>query len=97
MTRLLIETFEVLAGTTIKPTWVSAGVTPTSISSALIDRNGTLVHSIAATASGGGYFYAFNPVPNTPDTWYVNEWIAVIATNTYRSRSFINALLPEVD
>lgn len=97
MPRLLMETFEVLAGTTIKTTWVSSGVTAGTISSALINGSGTLVHSTAGTSSGNGFYYALHPVPNSADRWYVNEWFAIISANTYRSRSFINALLPEVD
>lgn len=97
MPRLVIDTFEVIAGSTIKTTWVSSGVTAGAISSALIDNSGTVVHSAPGVSSGSGLYYALHPVPNTPDTWYVNEWFTTINANTYRSRSLINALLPGVD
>lgn len=97
MPRLVIDTFEVIAGSTIKATWVSSGVTAGVISSALLSGSGTVVHSTAGVSSGNGLYYALHPVPNTPDTWYVNEWFTTISANTYRSRALINALLPGVD
>lgn len=92
----MINVIRTIGGTTLKPTWVNSGVTPTSLSSALLDASENLVNSIAATSSLNGFFYALHAVPNTR-AWFVNEWIAVVGVNTYVSRQFINAQKLEVD
>jgi hypothetical protein len=93
---IFINTIEVIAGSTIRVTWVNEGSVALPISSALFDNEETLVHSVAAVASGNGYYYADHPVPNSA-CWLVNQWIAVINANTYRDRQFVHAVLPEVD
>lgn len=98
MSKLLIETHEVIAGSTFMPTWFSDGVTPTTIASAIRNSSESLVNSVAAVASGGGHYYALNPIPSSyGNTWFVNEWIAVINANTFVSRQFVRAVLPETD
>jgi hypothetical protein len=91
-----IRPYEVIAGSTIRLTWVSSGAVPSSIASTLRDRNEVLVSSLAATSSGGGAFYAIMPHPRTPG-WYVNEWIAVVNANTYTNRQFGKVVTMEVD
>lgn len=85
-----------VAGTTIKPTWVSSGTTASPIISRLLDNSETLVSSCAGVSSGNGFYYATHLLPNTR-AWYVNEWIAVVNANTYVGRQFYRAVLPEVD
>lgn len=91
-----LNVIERVAGTTVRPTWVNPGVTPTSISSALLDADEQLVNSVAAISSGGGYFYALHTLPNSR-AWYVNEWSSVINGYPYKHRQFVRALKPEVD
>lgn len=90
-----IKTTEIIAGTTFRATFVSSGTTVSANGSSLYDRSETLVSSVAAVDSGGGFWFAIHPV-NTPG-WYVNEWVSVIAANTYVYRQFIRAIRPEVD
>lgn len=92
----MLNVIEKLGGTTLKATWVSSGDLASPISSALFDRNETLVGSIAAVSSGNGFFYAVHLLPNTRG-WYVNQWIGVIGANTYIDRQLIRCTMPEVD
>lgn len=92
-----INIIERVAGSTLKSTWVNSGVTANPISSAILDRNETLINSVAATSSGGGFYYALHALPTTPNVWYVNQWIAYIGANTYVDRQFVKATRPEVD
>lgn len=81
---------EMVAGSTIKLTWVNSGVTPSSIQSRLIDGTETIVSTVAGTSSGNGFYYGLHTIPNS-DAWYVNEWFAYIGTNTYVSRQLVHA------
>lgn len=92
-----VNIIEKIAGTTIKVTWVNSGVTVSPLSSALLDRNEALVHSIAASSSGDGFYYALHPLPTSPGQWYVNQWIGVINANTFKERQLVKAIFPEVD
>lgn len=83
-----IPTVDVIAGTTLRATWVNSGITPTALSSALVSGSETVVHSVAAVSSGNGHYFALNPVPAAAG-WYVNEWIGVIASNTYIDRQLV--------
>jgi hypothetical protein len=90
------QVYEVTARTTRQLEWVNSGVTPSAISCALIDRNETLVSSVAAVSSGNGHYYALVTHPGS-GCWVVNEWIAVINANTYVSRQFGHVITQEVD
>jgi hypothetical protein len=88
--------YEVIAGATIKLTWVSSGAVPSTIACTLRDRSEALISSMTATASGNGHFYAMMPHPGSRQ-WVVNEWIAVINANTYVDRQFGKVVTLEVD
>jgi hypothetical protein len=85
-----------LIGNTVRTTWVSSGAAPTSISSALIDKDETLVHSMTAVSSGGGMYYSAHTLPSSAG-WYVNEWKAVIDGYPFVSRQLIKAEIVEAD
>lgn len=91
-----IPVVDVIAGTTLRTTWVSSGMVPTTILSSIRSGSETLVHSIAAVASGDGHFFALHPVP-TSGGWYINEWIAILASNTYVDRQLIRSQRLEVE
>lgn len=91
-----INTVEVIAGTTIRTTWVSSGVAASPICSALLTGSETVVHSVAAVDSGNGHYYAVHPVPSSGG-WYVNRWLASIGVNTYENRQLVRAQRLEVD
>lgn len=91
-----IPVTELIAGTTLRATWVSSGTTPSGITSILRDRSETIVNTATPVDSGNGLWYAVHPLPNTPG-WFVNEWRSVMASNTYSDRQFIKAIYPEVD
>lgn len=83
------QTVEVIAGTTLRTTWVSSGVTPTNIFSRLSTGSAdTLVSSFAGVSSGNGFYYALHTVPNSGQ-WLVNEWQATIDGFPYFSRQLI--------
>lgn len=83
-------------GSTLRSTFINSGATASSIYSALRDKNDVLVSSVAATDSGNGHYYADLPLP-TSAQWMVNEWGAVINTNTYRRFQLVEVVKPEVD
>ena len=89
-------TIEKLAGTTLKVTVVNSGATVSPISSALFDRNESLVNSIAAVSSSNGFYYALHLLPNSAQ-WMINEWRGVISTNTYVERQFVRVRTMETD
>jgi hypothetical protein len=83
-------------GSTLRATLVCSGATISSAYSCLRDRDNTLVSSLAATSSGNGHMYADLPLPVTPQ-WMVNEWGAIINTNTYRRFALVEVRGVEVD
>jgi hypothetical protein len=87
---------EIIAGTTIRTTWISSGTTASGMTSILRDKVDAVVNTATPVDSGNGFWFAVHPIPNTRD-WYVNEWFAIIAANTYTNRQFIKAIKPEVD
>ena len=97
-----IPLIERVAGTTLKVTWVNSGTSPGPISSSIFDRGETLIHSVSATASGDGLFYAYHFLPTSlsgpsPNLyWLVNQWVAVLNANTLTDRQFIRVERPEV-
>jgi hypothetical protein len=88
--------YEVIAGATIKLTWVNSGVTAAPICSTLRDKSDTLVSSVAATDSGNGHYYAVMQHPGSAQ-YVVNQWLAVINGNTYVDRQFGRVYTGEVD
>lgn len=78
-------------GSTIRVTWVNSGVIYSPISSALFDCNSTLVHSVAQTSSGNGFFYADHPLNVGSRQYMVNEQIGVTNANTYRRYQIVDA------
>lgn len=93
-----IPVVEVIAGTTLRATYVSSGMTVNPLGSALLSGSETVVHSIAAVASGNGFYFALHTVPTSPHLpWLVNEWIGVIASNTYVDRQLVRVHRLEVD
>ncbi len=88
--------YKTLARTTEVFAWVSSGAVAGTISSALIDRNETLVSSIAATSSGNGFYFANMTMPGSAQ-WLVNEWRATINGNLFIKRQFLQVLTMEVD
>lgn len=91
-----INFFEDIAGTTFRATWVSSGVTPGLISSALRDSAENIISSVQGISSGNGFYYAFHTLPTSPG-WFINEWTALIGINqnTYIKRQFIRGVFPE--
>ena len=91
-----IPVVDVIAGTTLRATWVGSGMVPTLITSALRTGSETVVSSVAAVASGNGFYFALHPIP-TSGGWYINEWIAILASNTYVDRQLVRTTRLEVD
>ena len=87
---------KILYGHTKKSTWVSSGVTATTIYVAIYDGNESLVTSMSMTSSGNGYYYAVVTYPNT-EGFYVEEWNAVVSTKTYKKRERFQIVLSEAD
>jgi hypothetical protein len=83
-------------GSTLRTTWVNTGASASGISSALIDRNGTLVTSASQTSSGNGHYFADLPMPLVPGN-YLNEQKGVISSNTYIRYQIVKLTAPEVD
>jgi hypothetical protein len=90
------DIYEVLANCTKTLAFVSSGAVAGTISSALIDRNETLISSVAASDSGNGHYYAVMAHPGSAQ-WVVNEWRAVINGSTYIGRQFGKVVTMEVD
>lgn len=91
------EVSERIAGTTLIPTWINSGQTPSSITSKLLTGSATVVNTATPVSSGDGHYFALHALPSSPsDAWYINEWVAVISASTYVNRQFIHAMTPEV-
>lgn len=91
-----IPVTEIIAGTTLRTTWISSGTTASGITSILRDKDDAVVNTATPVDSGSGFWFAVHAIPNTAG-WYVNEWRAIVAANTYVNRQFIRAVRPEVD
>ena len=83
-------------GSTLRATFVCSGATISGGYSCLRDGSNSLVTSLAATSSGNGHLYADLPLP-TSAQWMVNEWGAIINTNTYRRFALVEVRGMEVD
>ena len=90
------EPIEVVAGSTLRLTWINSGTSPSPIISVLENNSGTMISSRAGVASGNGHFYADHSVPSTPGQWYLAWWYATLSTNTYASPQLVHAFRPEV-
>jgi len=87
---------EKLAGTTLKVTFVNSGATAAPISSAILNRDETLINSVTASDSGNGFYYALHLLPNSAQ-WMVNEWRATISANSYTERQMVRVRTMETD
>lgn len=87
-----IPVVEVIAGTTLRSTWVNSGVTPSQLTSALLSGSETLVSSVTPISSGDGHYFGPLAIPASGPAWYVNEWRAVIASNTYTDRQLVRVV-----
>ena len=93
-----IPVVEVIAGTTLRATYVSSGMTVSPLGSALLSGSETVVNSVVAVSSGNGHYFALHTVPTSSSAgWYVNEWIGVIASNTYVDRQLVRVHRLEVE
>lgn len=88
---------DVIAGTTLKLTWINSGVTPDSISMNLLDRDEVVVSSSTPVSSGNGHYYALLQVPSSAAAWYVGRSIALVSPNSYVNRVLVRARRLEVD
>lgn len=93
---LKVPLLEVIAGTTLKLTWVSSGVTPSNLTLCLRDKDETLVSSVSPISSGNGHYFAPLYVPRSWP-YYVAESIAVIDASTYVNRAIVKAQKLEVN
>lgn len=83
-------------GSTLRATFVCSGASISGAYSCLRDASNAMVTSRAAVDSGNGHIYADLPLPNSAQ-WMVNEWLAVINTNTYRRFALVEVKNVEVD
>lgn len=86
---------DMLAGTTLRTTWVCSASSPSPIYSSLLTNSDTMVSSFSAVSSGNGFFYGVHTLPNS-DVWLVNEWNATIDGYPYKSRQLIHVRKLEV-
>lgn len=91
-----IPVLDVIAGTTLRLTWVNTGTVPTSLQMNILDRDETVVGSVTPVDSGNGHYYAPLYIP-TSHRWYVGRAIAVIDTRTYVNRVLIRTHQLQVD
>lgn len=83
-------------GSTFKFTWVSSGITPSSITAKVYNGDNTVVSSVAMTSSGNGHYYSNVTVPTTPG-FYVKEVLATVSGDDYKEREKFKVILCEVD
>lgn len=83
-------------GSTLRATLVCSGATISGAYACLRDASNVVVTSRASVDSGNGHIYADLPLP-TSAQWMVNEWGAIINTNTYRRFAFVQVKTLEVD
>ena len=87
---------EVIAGDTRKITWVSSGVTPSSIHAALHTGSDTLVASLSMTSSGNGYFYGLITFP-TSLGYYMAESQAMVNSYPNIRQKFVKVVKHDTD
>lgn len=83
-------------GSTLRATFVCSGATITNAYACLRDRDHVVINSVTAISSGNGHLFADLPLPNSAQ-WLVNEWGAIINTNTYRRFALVEVKAVEVD
>ena len=88
--------YRIIAGNTVRFTWVSSGANPSSIGVNIMTGSETAVSSNTFTSSGGGLYYADVTIPSTPG-YYVAEAWSTISTKPYKNRVMFKAVLGEVD
>lgn len=91
-----IRVMEKLAGDVLTTTWVSSGMFPSPITSALIGPGSTVVASQTAVSSGHGFYFSRFQLPPTPGP-YINEWRATINFRTYVHRQIVRVVSEAID
>lgn len=86
---------EKIGGTTLRVTFTSSGAAPSTISSALLDKNDALV-SCGPGVGSLTNFYFQHQLPTSPG-WYINEWKATIQGLNFVERQFIRIRTMETD
>ena len=84
-----------LIGDTIRLTWVSSDITPSTIIANVFDSSETLVDSGSMTSSGNGHYYFEHTISDTP-AFYVSQTLATINGKPYKNRTRFQAILGEV-
>lgn len=87
---------ERIAGTTIRPFWISSGTAVSSAFSTLYDRSENVVNTAIVVDSGNGHLFAIHQLPNSR-SWYVQEWRVHVQGFDYVDRQFIRTSKGEVD
>ena len=87
---------DIIIGNTIRVTWVSSGVTPTTIYTGVYDGDETLVHSESMVSSGNGHYYLDYTVP-TSLGYYATEVNASINSKVYKKRLKFQTVTGQVD
>ena len=83
--------YDCIQYSTKKVRWCAPGVTPSQISASLWRPDGVLVHCVAGTSSGNGFYYALlyhDPSSFGTSGWAMQKWTAVVNANTYVSVQF---------
>lgn len=94
--RFVMPVVEVLAGTTLKATWINSGVTPSAIYSRIMNASETMVSSFAAVSSGNGQYYGVHTMPGSAQ-WMINEWNSTIDGYPYINRQLVRVRALETD
>ena len=85
-----------IIGDTIKVSWVSSGVTPSTISAAVYNGSETLVNSVAMTSSGAGHYWSSYTLVNTVG-YYAVKTHAVVSAAPYINKINFKAITGDVD
>lgn len=85
-----------LIGDTVRLTWVSSDITPSTILANVYNNAETLVGSGSMVSSGNGHYYYDYTIPNTTG-YYVAETLATINSLPYKRRTKFKAVTGEVD
>jgi len=85
-----------LIGNTIRLTWVSSDITPSTIIAAVYDKNETLVDSASMVSSGNGHYYHDHTIVDSGQAFYVAQTLATINGKPYKDRKRFQAILGEV-
>ena len=83
---------------TLQFTWIGSSA-PASLSLTIRTASDTVVGSVAAVQSAGGYWYAFVTVPDSfgdYPAYLMAEWTATASTHAGNSTRFISRMVFEV-